>query len=147
MAWATEKIVNLRRQRLHRNNSSPCSGYNGLYRGSFVTEIRVLFLSLSIAAGVAAAQDAPPRGIVRSGSVSLLRASGKTSAGALGTIESTTDVFAAGVQATDYSQIPPVESSPVTTIGSASVGTGAPPTTTPPPKETPPPDAGAGTKA
>jgi hypothetical protein len=86
-----------------------------------VIKVRAFVLALSVAAGAALAQDAPT-GIVKSGGVALLRTQSKTSAGLLGTIDTTTDFFAGGFQSTDYSKIT-LTRADATTIGACVVTT------------------------
>jgi hypothetical protein len=78
----------------------------------------VFFPLLTIAAGAAFAQEPPLTGLLKAGALSMVRASSKISAGPLGTIESTTDAFAASFSVTDLSKIVRTEQAPVTTIGS-----------------------------
>lgn len=79
---------------------------------------RVLFPLLITAAGVAFAQDPPTTGILKAGAVEMIRTNAKFNAGPLGTIESTTEIFAASFSATDLSKIVRGgEQAPLTTIG------------------------------
>jgi hypothetical protein len=82
--------------------------------------IRVFF-AVFVAAGAAFAQDLPT-GIVRGGSISLLRTSSKFSAGPpLGILDTTMDQLLGGFQATDFSKLGRVDMPEVTTIGSCIV--------------------------
>src|SRR5260370_4571666 len=77
----------------------------------------VLFLALSAIAGAAWAQSPGPTGPARTGAVGLSRLSLSVSAGPLGTIQSSSDVFTAFFLFTDFSKFIIPEAPPPTTIG------------------------------
>jgi hypothetical protein len=91
-----------------------------------------------LVAGVALAQTTPT-GIQKTGAVTLVRTEGKFSAGPLGSVESTTDNFAAIFQMTDYTNYTPGQIPPITMIGPCTVVvvTGPSPTTGTQPVVTP----------
>jgi hypothetical protein len=66
-----------------------------------------MFLISSFAA--AFAQDAPT-GITKAGGFSLIRAEGRVSAGPVGTVATTSDLFSGGFQSTDHSKLTPIQS-------------------------------------
>jgi hypothetical protein len=93
-------------------------------------KIRVFFAAF-VAAGAAFAQDLPT-GIMRAGTISLLRTSSKISAGPpLGTVDTTMDQLIGGFQAIDYSKLPRFDTPAVTTIGSCFVVSFGPTQNTP----------------
>ena len=86
----------------------------------FKQSIGILFLSAA-AGRSALAQDAPPTGIVKTGSISLIRAEGKIAIGNTPPVESKTDLAAGGFVATDYSQYTPPATPEVTIIGPCTI--------------------------
>jgi hypothetical protein len=87
-----------------------------------MSNVAVFFLTLSLTAGATLAQTLPT-GIVKGGAITLSRTETKVSAGAVGTIESTMDIFGAAFESIDYSQFTPPQA-PTTPTTPTPVPTG-----------------------